>query len=59
MFGLIALLIIGGLNILALVFQTCFLWADKKFKSWASLSERRNDVKNMSKEALDNLMSSE
>ena len=59
MFGLIALFIIGGLNVLALLFQTCSLWSDKKFKSWANQSGRKNDVKNINKEALDNLMSSE
>lgn len=45
--GLIALGIIGGLNLLALLTQTPFLWSDKKFRLWAKLSKDKLKDKNI------------
>lgn len=33
--GIIGLAIIGGINLLALLIQTLYLWIDRKFKAWA------------------------
>jgi hypothetical protein len=33
--GIICLAIIGGLNLLAFLIQTLYLWTDRNFKEWA------------------------